>query len=483
MTLVTQTSMLHDKSVDKVSLEGSSDTTASSHDVRISIGESKIEQSSAKHQLVAPDHVADTETQASPPVVIAAYVNQPDGGLVAWLQVLGSFILYFNTWGAMNTFGVFQAYYESGALFNESSSNIAWIGSIQSFCLQVMGLFAGPVYDRGGFKILIVVGSVGVVLGYMLLSLCTEFWQVVLAQGFLIGLSEGCLFTPMVSILPTYFSKRVGLAMGIASSGSSLGGVITPIVIKTLMYKIGFGWTTRVLGFMAFGMFLIPILVMKERVKPAQRKSRPIIDQSVFTDRPFVLFVIATMIGFIALTIALFYLSLFALKKKITDENLAFYIVPVYNAASVFGRIAPNFLSDRIGPFNVIAPCAIITGILLFCLIPICAGNLGGIVVLTILLGFFSGVFVAIPGTCFPRLTKDKSMLGTRVGMAFSLIGFGMLIGGPAAGMILDPGYSSTEALNFTGLWIFGGVTAVVSGCLYVVVRCLLIGFKLKVKV
>jgi MFS family permease len=103
--------------------------------------------------------------------VNSPYVNQPDRGLVAWLQVLGSFILFFNTWGAMNTFGVFQTYYESGALFNESSSNIAWIGSIQSFCLQVMGLLAGPVYDRGGFKILIVVGSFGVVLGYMLLSL------------------------------------------------------------------------------------------------------------------------------------------------------------------------------------------------------------------------------------------------------------------------------------------------------------------------
>lgn len=74
-------------------------------------------------------------------------------------------------------------------------------------------------------------------------------------------------------------------------------------------------------------------------------------------------------------------------------------------------------------------------------------------------------------------------MLGTRVGMAFSVIGFGMLIGGPAAGMVLDPGYSESELLNFMGLWIFGGVTAVVSGCLYVLVRCLLVGFKIEVKV
>ncbi|KAF2134745.1 hypothetical protein P153DRAFT_362485 [Dothidotthia symphoricarpi CBS 119687] len=114
--------------------------------------------------------------QPSPPLTSSAYANQPDGGLVAWLQVLGAWILFFNTWGAMNTFGVFQTYYESGVLFNQSSSNIAWIGSIQAFCLQVTGLVAGPIYDRGGFKGLIVTGSVGVALGYMMLSLVT--WSV-----------------------------------------------------------------------------------------------------------------------------------------------------------------------------------------------------------------------------------------------------------------------------------------------------------------
>jgi hypothetical protein len=165
--------MLCDTAGREMSHEASSDTIASSYDIGMSSSKFRIEHFSA-NQLVAPAHVVDTESQAAPPVVNLAYINQPDGGLVAWLQVIGSFILFFNTWGAMNTFGVFQTYYESGALFNESSSNIAWIGSIQSFCLQVMGLFAGPVYDRGGFRILIIVGSCGVVLGYMLLSLVSR---------------------------------------------------------------------------------------------------------------------------------------------------------------------------------------------------------------------------------------------------------------------------------------------------------------------
>lgn len=55
----------------------------------------------------------------------------PDGGLQAWLQVLGGFMIFFNTWGLLNTFGVFQTYYASGDLFTASSSDISWIGSIQ----------------------------------------------------------------------------------------------------------------------------------------------------------------------------------------------------------------------------------------------------------------------------------------------------------------------------------------------------------------
>jgi hypothetical protein len=49
----------------------------------------------------------------------------PNGGLQAWLQVVAGFALFFNTFGILNTFGVFQTYYESGVLIHASSSNIS----------------------------------------------------------------------------------------------------------------------------------------------------------------------------------------------------------------------------------------------------------------------------------------------------------------------------------------------------------------------
>lgn len=399
----------------------------------------------------------------------------PNGGLLAWLHVLGAFALFFNTWGILNAFGVFQTYYESGDLFMKSSSDIAWIGAIQSFMVLVAGIFAGPIYDRGYLRLLLVVGSFGVVFGHMMLSLCNEYWQVLLAQGFCVGVGAGCLFVPSVSVLPTYFSTRLGLAIGLASSGSSLGGVIYPIVLYRLIDRIGFPWSVRVIAFIALGTLSIPILIMKLRVQPP--KARAFIDWSAFTDIPYMVFVIATLIGFMGLSVILFYLSYDALQRHITDTSMSFYIVPIFNTASVFGRTAPNALSDKTGPFNLIAPCAFITGVLLLCMMAV--KSEAAIIVVAILAGFFNGVFIAMPPVCFVALIKDKTRVGTRIGMGFSMVAFGLLIGGPGGGSILG----TRDPLNWNSLWAFGGVSACTSGVMYAGLRVARSGFKLKVKV
>lgn len=76
-------------------------------------------------------------------------------------------MLFFNTWGILNTFGVYQTYYESGQLYTESSSNISWIGSIQAFMVLLVGAFVGPIYDRGYFRQLLIFGSFMIVFGHM----------------------------------------------------------------------------------------------------------------------------------------------------------------------------------------------------------------------------------------------------------------------------------------------------------------------------
>jgi MFS family permease len=136
--------------------------------------------------------------------------------------------------GIVNSFGVYQTYYESNLLSQRSSSDISWIGSLQAFLLLIIGVITGPLYDAGYFRPLVFTGSFLVVFGMIMTSLCTAYWQVILAQGLCIGIGSGCLFIPSVAIVSTYFSTKKALATGIAASGSSIAGIICPIVFHRL---------------------------------------------------------------------------------------------------------------------------------------------------------------------------------------------------------------------------------------------------------
>ena len=123
----------------------------------------------------------------------------------------------------MNTFGVYQTYYETQHPPLASPSRLSWIGSTQASLLLVVGAATGPIYDAGYFHELLICGSFLVVFGHMMLSLCTVYYQALLAQAICIGIGTGMLFVPSVAILSTYFNTKLAFAMGVAASGSSLG--------------------------------------------------------------------------------------------------------------------------------------------------------------------------------------------------------------------------------------------------------------------
>ncbi|KAJ4303143.1 hypothetical protein N0V90_002035 [Kalmusia sp. IMI 367209] len=414
---------------------------------------------------------------ASPHASPSLPVQQPNGGALAWMQVVAAFSVFFNTWGMLNTFGVFQTYYESGALFRgESSSTISWIGCVQAFAVLSTGLFSGPIYDRGHLRYLLVVGSFLIVFGFMMLSISKTYWQVLLAQGFSVGIGAGLLFVPTLAVLPAYFSTRLGLAVGVSAAGSSVGGVIYPIMFYHLLSSVGFGWATRIMAFTALATLMIPIIFLRMRVKPA--KPRDILDWSAFTDWPYAVFTIGAAIGFTGLYTLLVFISYFSSAAGVADAAMSFYLIPILNAGSTLGRTVPNYLSDKFGPMNLFGPAALACAVLTFSIIAI--KTLAGIIVLAILYGFFSGVYVALPPVCFVRLTKNKSKIGTRIGMGMATCGLGVLASGPGGGNIIG---TNPEDLHWNRLWIFSGSCMVASSLILYAVRFWLAKGKLFVKI
>ena len=71
----------------------------------------------------------------------------PDGGLKAWTAVAAGHLVIMNTWGYINSFGVFQTYYATE--LSLPPATISWIGSIQVFLLFFIGTFTGRITDAG----------------------------------------------------------------------------------------------------------------------------------------------------------------------------------------------------------------------------------------------------------------------------------------------------------------------------------------------
>lgn len=359
----------------------------------------------------------------------------PSSNTLALLQVLGGFVLMFNSWGIANTFGAYQTFYEANLLKSESPSNISWIGSIQAFLLLIVGgVVTGPIFDAGYLRALVFIGSVLVVFGMMMTSLCTEYWQIILAQGVVVGAGSGCMMLPAVAIIPQYFTTKRAFATGVAASGSSIGGVIYPIVFHKLQPQIGFAWATRIIGFIALATLIIPIVCMRAKVFPAQK--RPVIDFKVLREIPWDLFSIGSFFGFMGMYIPFYYISTYSFEKGFVDENLAFYLLTIINTGSIFGRIVPNFFADKIGPLNITAPWCLFCAIIAYSWLSI--STLGQAIVFCLFYGFFSGTFVSICGPALVTLSPDLSLVGTHMGMSFTFCALGLLIGNPVAGVLLD---------------------------------------------
>lgn len=152
----------------------------------------------------------------------------PDGGFQAWLQVAMGWIIIFTTWGYVNSFGSFQAYYTE--ILPEDPSTISWIGSVQVFLTFFIGAFSGRLLDAGLFVPTFFVGGVLQLLGIFMMSLSTKWWQLFLSQGVLTGIGGGIFFCPSMGLIATYFSNRRALAVGITTTGNSVGMEAFPVL-------------------------------------------------------------------------------------------------------------------------------------------------------------------------------------------------------------------------------------------------------------
>ncbi|KAF5027165.1 hypothetical protein F66182_738 [Fusarium sp. NRRL 66182] len=372
----------------------------------------------------------------------------PDGGWAAWLVVLSSHLVYMNTWGWVNSFGIFQAHYTY--TLSLPVSKISWIGSVSVFLLFFVGTLTGRLVDAGHFRWVFLAGIVLQVAGLMMTSVCTNYWQLFTAQGIVIGLGHGCVFCPVLAVLSTYFARRRALAMGVAATGSATGGMLFPSLVRQLLPRVGFGWTLRITGLVQLVALIVALVLTKPRIKP--RASGPLVEFAAFKDTEYTLYVVASFFTCMGNYLAYYFIAVYS--RTALDPPFSFTesldLLMILNGVGIVGRVLANWLVDYVGAINVFAPHAMVASVLLYSWMAVSAKP--GLYTWSVLYGIFAAAIQSLFPTGVSVLTEDLSKIGVRMGMAFTIASFATLTGPPIAGAIIDRegGYKGAQAFAGT---------------------------------
>lgn len=228
---------------------------------------------------------------------------------------------------------------------------------------------AGILFDRYGPRIPLAIGSVMHAFGMMMLSLSTEYYQIMLSQSICSGIGSSMVFTPAMTAVSsrpnpcsrghryspttqpqTWFKKKRAIALGLAVSGSSLGGVTFPLLARRLIPQLGFPWAVRICAFIVIGLLVFANLAVTSNLRHTKKPTdfmkfiRPLREAkfAIFCASNFFLYCLFS--GLSCYETTLLTMTLGAMTIPITyivtnavfygmNASTALYLVPIFNGA------------------------------------------------------------------------------------------------------------------------------------------------------
>lgn len=93
-----------------------------------------------------------------------------------------------------------------------------------------------------------------------------EYWHFILDYAIVGGLGGALLMSPAFASVGHFFSRRRGLATGIANTSGSIGGITIPLILQRLIPTVGFPWAVIVIGFVFLVLAIPANLFIKSRL-------------------------------------------------------------------------------------------------------------------------------------------------------------------------------------------------------------------------
>ncbi|KAK4195526.1 putative monocarboxylate transporter [Triangularia verruculosa] len=387
----------------------------------------------------------------------------PEGGFKAWTVAFGSWCAMTCGMGLVNSVGMFQALVATTVLPTYSNQAIGWIFGIFVFVSYFCGVQIGPVFDRHGPQGLMALGTVCLLVGIFTTAQCTEYYQFILAFSILTGAGCSLLFTPAIGAISHWFDKRRGTASGFAFVGSALGGVMWPLMMQSLVPKLGWPWALRIVGFVLLVLCVVSVLLCRSRLEIRQAKASStwrdmLPDPRMFVDGTGAMAFTTAGVFFIewAYFVPVSYIPSYYLARQGLAEDsdaggdaaFAYQLLAIINGASCIGRYLPGYIADKAGRYNTMVVSIAICLVSVACFwLPDALGQDGGggaglITGFAVLFGLVSGSNITLVPICLGQLCETHDY-GRYYATSYTVASLACLTGIPIAGGLVDMGGQS----------------------------------------
>jgi MFS family permease len=252
-------------------------------------------------------------------------------------------------------FGVaysFAAFFDPfAAEFDASRAEVSLAFGLSGLLYFVLGAFAGMLSDRFGPRIVASAGMLCIAAALTGSSLAGSMAQVTLLYGIGLGLGIALVYTPSIGCVQPWFTRRRGLAAGIASAGIGAGTLVVPLLAASAIAQ----WQWRgAMWALAAGVLVVG-LAATLRLRPAPAATRRAgvavqgtpLPEALRSPRFRWLYAMC-LLGAPSMFVPFAHLSAAARDLGVAEAQ-AVGLVGLIGIGSLVGRFAVGALADRIG--------------------------------------------------------------------------------------------------------------------------------------
>ena len=368
-----------------------------------------------------------------------------------WYVVAAAFAITGVGFGSAYTFSAFVDSLQRD--FAASRGSVSLVFSLAGFLYFALGVISGPLGDRWGARRVTVLGMLLVGLGLCAAGMAHTLTQVYVAYGLGIGLGVGFSYVPALGAVQRWFVKRRGFASGLAVSGIGVGTLVMPPLAALLIRSLGWRGAYEVLGALAAVVGAGMALLMEDdpRARGLAPDGVPLpaggaaaaagfsLGEAV-KSRRFAGLYAACLVCSFGLFVPFVHLIPYALDHGVAP-SAAVLLLGAVGVGSTAGRFVLGGLADTLG--RAISLVLMFAGMALALFIWLLSHQLFGLAVFALVYGVFYGGFVAI----LPALVMDYfggRNVGSIIGVLYTSVAAGTLIGPSAAGYAFDLSHSYT---------------------------------------